>query len=224
MRTRPPKDRRPAAGDVKPAEKKKRGRPKGKPLSPKERAQRATAALKTGEHSQRLLGKILPPCKPSVCPDQYPCQVKEGIEGRGGGLAVCLQQLGHGDTVDAFRRAIGTGDTKAAGEIAALSLGAYSALEQSELVLLLGEGLTVDRPIFGRGEDGEPVELGSIAVENPRVDKLLRISDLLGHTAKQQVVTPHSRGEKAASEGISQLGQAAWIATMRRGLTGEEEG
>ena len=46
------------------------GRPKGKPLSAKERAQRRAAAVKTGEHATTALGQALPPRKPAIYPNE----------------------------------------------------------------------------------------------------------------------------------------------------------
>jgi hypothetical protein len=67
----------------------KGGRPKGKPLSPKERAQRRAAAVKTGEYATTALGQALPPCKPAGCPNNGTgtCDVKTAVESRGAGLS-----------------------------------------------------------------------------------------------------------------------------------------
>jgi hypothetical protein len=67
--------------------KKKGGRPKGRPLSAKERAQRRAAAVKTGEYASTALAQALPPCKPAVCPNDRTgtCDVKRAIESRGAG-------------------------------------------------------------------------------------------------------------------------------------------
>ncbi len=177
---------------------KKRGRPKGQPLSSKEKAQRQVAALKTGEHSSRLLGQALPPCKPATCPAEgaggggYPCSVKETVEARGGGLAVCLQRMGEADSVEGFRKAILKGDTTAIAELAALSLAGYSRLEQDEIEKVLGEGLTAERPIIiGRDEDGVP-EMGVIPIENPRVGNLLEL--LQAPRTHGQPAGRHSKG------------------------------
>jgi hypothetical protein len=210
------------------ATKRKRGRPKG-PLNKKELAQRQSAAVKTGEHSRRLLGAALPPCKTAVCPEEaqggqgYPCDVKKGVEARGGGLAVCLVHLGQADVAARFRDAIVEGRTERLAELRSLSLAAYQALEHGELEKLLAEGLTIDRPIVGFDEAG-PKVLDHIVVANPRAENLIRVSKLLGNTADDQVITPKSRGEKAANDGVGQMGRAAWLAGLRRGLSGEEEG
>src|SRR5215217_8358306 len=74
----------------------KGGRPKGKPLSAKERAQRRAAAVKTGEYATTALAQALPPCKPAVCPNggTGTCDVKRAVEAQGGGLSACLASLG----------------------------------------------------------------------------------------------------------------------------------
>ena len=60
----------------------KPGRPKGKPMSAKERAQRRAAAVKTGQYATTALGQALPPCKPAVCPNDSKgtCEVKQAVE------------------------------------------------------------------------------------------------------------------------------------------------
>lgn len=203
---------------------KKRGRPRGKPLSPRERAQRQAAAVKTGEHSKRLLGQALPPCKVTSCPDQFPCEIKAKVESRGNGLAVCLQALGESASIDAFREAMTKGDLRGLQELNALTLAGYSTLEQRELQNVLDKGLTILKPVFGVGPDGLE-QVGEVPVENPAVQNLVRISrDILGRTADAQVITPKARGEKAANEGLGRLGQAAWIHKVRKGLGGGAEG
>lgn len=142
--------------------------------------------------------------------------MKEAVEKRGGGLAACLMRLGEAESVEGFRKAILKGDTSALSQLAALSLAGYSRLEQDEIEKLLLEGLTTERPIIiGRDADGLP-EMGSMPIENPRAAPLLKISELLGRTASQQVITPKARGEKAADEGIGKAGHAAFINAMRR--------
>src|SRR6185436_19621999 len=87
------------------------GRPKGKPLSPKERAQRRAAAVKTGEYATTALGQALPPCKPAVCPNGTgTCDLKRAVESRGAGLSACLVSLGHHDVMQSYLAAIQSGD------------------------------------------------------------------------------------------------------------------
>lgn len=210
---------------------KKRGRPKGKPLSEKERAQRRAAPLKHGEYAATALAQALPPCKPAACPlettakgDGYPCEIKETVEARGGGLSSCLMALGEQATIRKFVDAITRGDTAGVAELAAVSLAAKSRLEQDGLTALLKDGLTVEEPIIGKGEDG-PEIIGSRLRENPAAALVLKLGEHLGRTASDQVVTPKARGEKARDEGLGQLGHAAWIRGMQAGLArGSQEG
>jgi hypothetical protein len=200
---------------------KKPGRPKGKPLSEKERAQRRAAPLKHGEYAATALAQALPPCKPAACPANYPCEVKQTIEARGGGLSSCLLALGEETTVHHFLDAILRGDTAGIAELAARSLAAKSRLEQDGLAILLENGLTVEEPIVGKGPDG-PEILGSRKKEHPAAAITLRLGEHLGRTAGDQVVTPKARGEKARDEGLSRMGHAAWIRGMQTSLSREE--
>jgi hypothetical protein len=206
----------------------KPGRPKGKPLSPKERAQRRAAALKHGEFAQSVLGQALPPCKPAVCPNggRGTCEVKSAVENAGGGLSSCLVALGHKDAIDAFAQAIETGDIKGLTALTAASLAGQTVLAQGQLQELIGEGLVIEMPIVGRNQDGEPEIIGHRPVENPRAAQTLKLLQQLGHTAQDQAITPKSQGERDRDQGLGQAGQAAWINSMRRQLTGvgEEEG
>ncbi len=212
----------------------KPGRPKGKPLSPKERAQRRAAPLKHGEFAATALAQALPPCKPSTCPlddtpasspgGGYPCDIKKTIEARGGGLSACLLALGEQDTIQKYVDAIVRGDTAGIAELAATSLAAKSLLEQKGLAALLTDGLTVEEPIVGKGPDG-PEIIGTRVKENPAAALILKLGEHLGRTASDQVVTPKARGEKVRDEGIGQLGHAAWIRGMQNSLGegGEQE-
>src|SRR6185436_4005097 len=125
------------------------GRPKGKPLSAKERAQRRAAAVKTGEHATTALGQALPPCKPAVCPNEGTgtCDVKRAVESRGAGLSACLVSLGHQDTMEKYLAAIERGDLNGLAELAATSLAGQLALAHGELSLLMHEGLVVQVPV-----------------------------------------------------------------------------
>lgn len=207
------------------------GRPKGKPLSEKERAQRRAAPLKHGDFAQTAIAQALPPCKPAVCPAEptaegdesgYPCQIKKEIEARGGGLSSCLVALGEQSTIQKYIDAIAKGDTSGIVELAATSLAAKSLLEHRELAQLLQEGLVIEQPIVGKGEGG-PEIIGYRHLENPRAGVVLKLGEQLGRTATDQVITPRSRGEKARDEGVGRLGHLAWIQSMRGGLKGEPE-
>jgi hypothetical protein len=206
----------------------KPGRPKGKPLSAKERAQRRAAPLKTGEHAQTALGQALPPCKPAVCPNdgKGTCEVKTAVEKAGGGLSSCLVSLGHQDTIAAFAQAIENGDIKGLRDLTAASLAGQTVLAHSQLQELIREGLVVDFPIIGKNQDGEVEIVGSRPVENPRAAQTLKLLQQLGHTAQDQAITPKSQGERNRDEGLGQAGHAAFITRMRQqlagGLHGEE--
>jgi hypothetical protein len=211
--------------------KKKPGRPRGKPLSEKERAQRRAAPLIHGEYAATALAQALPPCKPAVCPLEapaapadgggYPCKVKTTIEARGGGLSTCLMALGEEGTIRKFVDAITRGDTAGVAELAAMSLAAKSRLEHDGLSALLNEGLTFEEPIVGKGPDG-PEIIGTRLKEHPAAALTLKLGEHLGRTATDQVVTPRARGENVRDEGIGQLGHLAWIQQMRIGLADRE--
>jgi hypothetical protein len=203
--------------------KRKGGRPKGKPLSAKERAQRRAAAVKTGEHATTALAQALPPCKPSVCPNggKGTCDVKQAIEARGAGLSACLVSLGHQDVMQAYLNALRTGDLAGLEELAATSLAGQLALAQGELTVLLQEGLVVQVPIVGRNAEGELEVVAERPTENPRAANTLALLRQLGHTAADQAITPKASGERDRDRGLGLAGRMAWVQQMRKGLAGE---
>jgi hypothetical protein len=206
-------------------QKKKGGRPKGKPLSAKERAQRRAAAVKTGEHATTALGQALPPCKPAVCPneDTGTCDVKRAVESRGAGLSACLVSLGHQDTMEKYLAAIERGDLAGLAELAATSMAGQLALAHGELSHLMHEGLVVQVPIVGRNADGDLEVVAERPVENPRAANTFQLLRQLGHTAADQTITPRSSGERERDQGLGLAGRAAWVSQMRKGLAGEGE-
>jgi hypothetical protein len=203
----------------------KGGRPKGKPLSAKERAQRRAAAVKTGEHATTALGQALPPCKPAVCPNDGTgtCDVKRAVESRGAGLSACLVSLGHQDTMEKYLAAIERGDLNGLAELAATSMAGQLALAHGELSLLMNEGLVVQVPVVGRNADGDLEVIAERPVENPRAANTFQLLRQLGHTATDQAITPRSSGERERDQGLGLAGRAAWVSQMRKGLAGESE-
>ncbi len=201
----------------------KGGRPKGKPLSAKERAQRRAAAVKTGKHAATALGQALPPCKPAVCPNDGTgtCDVKRAVEARGGGLSACLVSLGHYEVMQAYLAAIETGDLKGLAELAATSMAGQLALAHGELAVLMSEGLVVNVPIVSRNADGDLEVVAERPIENPRAANTFQLLRQLGHTAADQAITPRSSGERERDQGLGLAGRAAWVSQMRRGLAGE---
>jgi hypothetical protein len=203
----------------------KGGRPKGKPLSAKERAQRRAAAVKTGEYATTALGQALPPCKPAVCPNDRKgtCDVKRAVESRGAGLSACLVSLGHHDIMEKYLTALQTGDINGLAELAATSMAGQLALAHGELAALMNEGLVVQVPIVGRNAEGELEVVAERPVENPRAANTFQLLRQLGHTAADQAITPKSSGERDRDKGLGLAGRAAWVNQMRRGLAGESE-
>jgi hypothetical protein len=203
----------------------KGGRPKGKPLSAKERAQRRAAAVKTGEYATTALGQALPPCKPTVCPNDRKgtCDVKRAVESRGAGLSACLVSLGHHDTMEKYLTALQTGDINGLAELAATSMAGQLALAHGELATLMNEGLVVQVPIVGRNAEGELEVVAERPVENPRAANTFQLLRQLGHTAADQAITPKSSGERDRDKGLGLAGRAAWVNQMRKGLARESE-
>lgn len=203
----------------------KGGRPKGKPLSAKERAQRRAAAVKTGEYATTALGQALPPCKPAVCPNDRKgtCDVKRAVESRGAGLSACLVSLGHHDIMEKYLTALQTGDLNGLAELAATSMAGQLALAHGELAALMNEGLVVQVPIVGRNADGDLEVVAERPVENPRAANTFQLLRQLGHTAADQAITPKSSGERDRDKGLGLAGRAAWVNQMRRDLAGESE-
>jgi hypothetical protein len=204
----------------------KGGRPKGKPLSAKERAQRRAAAVKTGEYATTALAQALPPCKPSVCPNggTGTCDVKRAVEAQGGGLSACLASLGQHEVMQKFLAAIQSGDLSGIAELAATSMAGQLALAHGELAILMQEGLVAHVPVVGRNADGELEVVAERPVENPRAANTFQLLRQLGHTAADQAITPKASGERERDHGLGLAGRAAWVSQMRRGLAaGEEE-
>ena len=205
--------------------KKKGGRPKGKPLSAKERAQRRAAAVKTGEYASTALAQALPPCKPAVCPNDGTgtCDVKRAVESRGAGLSACLVSLGHHDVMQAYLSALQSGDINGLAELAATSMAGQLALAHGELATLLQEGLVIQTPIVGRNAEGDLEVIAERPVENPRAANTFQLLRQLGHTATDQAITPKSSGERERDQGLGLAGRAAWVSQMRKGLGGAGE-
>ena len=204
----------------------KGGRPKGKPLSVKERAQRRAAAVKTGQYASTALAQALPPCKPAVCPNggTGTCDVKRAIEAQGGGLSACLVSLGQHEVMQKYLAAIQSGDLSGLAELAATSMAGQLALAHGELAVLMQEGLVVHVPIVGRNADGDLEVVAERPVENPRAANTFQLLRQLGHTAADQAITPKASGERERDHGLGLAGRAAWVSQMRRGLAaGEEE-
>lgn len=197
----------------------KGGRPKGKPLSAKERAQRRVAAVKTGEYATTALAQALPPCKPAVCPTGTgTCDVKRAVEAQGAGLSACLVSLGQHDVMQKYLAAIQSGDLSGLAELAATSMAGQLALAHGELAVLMQEGLVVQVPIVGRNAEGELEVVAERPVENPRAANTFQLLRQLGHTAADQAITPKASGERERDHGLGLEGRAAWVSQMRRGL------
>src|SRR6266545_4442419 len=186
----------------------KGGRPKGKPLSAKERAQRRAAAVKTGEYATTALAQALPPCKPAVCPNGTgTCDVKRAIEAQGGGLSACLASLGQHELMQKYLAAIQSGDLSGI----------------AELAVLMQEGLVAHVPVVGRNADGDLEVVAERPVENPRAANTFQLLRQLGHTAADQAITPKASGERERDHGLGLAGRAAWVSQMRRSLAAGEE-
>jgi len=198
----------------------KGGRPKGKPLSAKERAQRRAAAIKTGEYASTALGQALPPCKPAVCPNSGTgtCDVKSAVESRGARLSACLVSLGQHEVMQKYLAAIQSGDLSGLAELAATSMAGQLALAHGELAVLMQEGLVTQVPIVGRNADGDLEVVAERPVENPRAANTFQLLRHLGHTAADQAITPKASGERERDHGLGLAGRAAWVSQMRRGL------
>jgi len=198
----------------------KGGRPKGKPLSAKERAQRRAAAVKTGEYATTALAQALPPCKPAVCPNggTGTCDVKRAVEAQGGGLSACLVSLGQHEVMQKYLAAIQSGDLSGLAELAATSMAGQLALAHGELAVLMREGLVTQVPIVGRNAEGDLEVVAERPVENPRAANTFQLLRQLGHTAADQAITPKASGERERDHGLGLAGRATWVNQMRRGL------
>ncbi len=192
------------------------GRPKGKPLSEREAAQRRTAAITHGRHAKGLL-RGAAPCKRSTClmgKETYPCSLKAKADEDGKGLEVCAPRLVFDPRAhEIVQRAIESGDPSGMAELTALPIAAAHSLTQDELAKLQAEGLVLQEEVLGK--EGEV--LTSRAVANPRAGLVLKLMDTLGLTAAQQAITPKASGERQRDEGVG--GLATWLAGKERDLS-----
>ena len=192
------------------------GRPKGKPLSEREKAQRRTAAITHGRNTKGLL-RGAAPCKRSTClmgQESYPCSLKQKADEEEKGLEVCAPRLVFDPRAhETIQRAIESGDPSGMAELTALPIAAAHSLTQDELAKLQGEGLVLEEEVVGK--EGEVI--ASRAVANPRAGLVLKLMDTLGLTAAQQAITPKSSGEKQRDEGVG--GLTTWLAGKARDLS-----
>lgn len=205
---------------------KKRGRPKGKPLSPAERAQRRNAPRRHGLYATTAAGQTLPPCKRKACPAEASdrggfdrCEVRRAVQSRGGALEGCIVALVADSAVlAAYTKALTTGDLAELGQLEAHTLAKLATLRDQELDKIHDEGgLAIDQSVF----DGEGEETGSRKVENPRAKPFLALNQQVGSTAKDNAITPSSRAEKGLNEGLTDAARRAWVDKMRLGVEAE---
>ena len=78
-------------------------------------------------------------------------------------------------------------------------------LAESELVKLKRDGFSIERPIVGKNEAGEPEIVGYVPSVNPGAEPTLKLLEMVGATGAQATVTNKSRGDKAVGESIDDL-------------------
>lgn len=197
----------------------RRGRPKGRPLSEAERAQRRGAAWKHGGRAATPLRRIAHPCRRDLCPmsEDHPCALKEQVDAAGGALEVCLPDMvSHPDLAAKFRAAMEAGDLDALREPYAQSLAGLLHLHSRGLRTLLESGLTAERVLVSK--DGD--EIGSVPIAHPAAELVIKLGDQLGLTAAQQRITPKSQGEGKRDEGFGAL--VTFMQERRRALEGSD--
>ncbi|MEM9597946.1 MAG: hypothetical protein AAGD06_27025 [Acidobacteriota bacterium] len=198
-----------ARGDDTP--KKKRGRPKGKPLSEAEQRQREAAAWKNGRHSGKALG-MFRPCSPKQCPlgdEGFPCEARRLADAQGDTLERCTVDLAlNSDARALYLEALQTGDLGVLDDLTARALGGLADLHASELQLLLRHGLTAHKPLYSKEGD----HLGDEPIANPAAKPFLELTRVLGLTATDQALTRRSAGERARD--VSVAGALDWIADV----------
>lgn len=195
--------------------KRKPGRPKGKPLSEKEIAQRRAAAWKTGKHAESSLGPMVP-CKRSVCPlgeEGYPCDLKTKADAAGGITERCAPAGMVDPAVHAaYKRALENQDPSELAPLQALFLSSMSGLASSQLKALMEEGgFAIDQEFVTK--DGDILNR---LEENPRGKNTLKLLEMLGATADQQQLTPKSKKEGDRDEGAANL--FAFLGRSRKAL------
>lgn len=186
----------------------KPGRPKGKPLSPAERAQRRVAAIRHGRYATSVLRQAVPACKRSSCPQSFPCDVRRRVVEAGGGLEICVVTLMTDDDVrQRYLDALRDGDTDGLQELAAGVFASLHGLHGKTLQQLRDEGLATVRP--------QPTKTGDVLevpMTHPAAFPFLELNKQLGFTGDQQALTPKSRGE--TKRAVSEADHLAWMRRM----------
>ncbi len=197
----------------------RRGRPKG-PCNPRELAQRRTAAWKHGGRAATALRRTVPPCRPDLCPledDAYPCSLKQTLDDEGRVLEVCVVRLVvDSDIQQAYLKAM-DGDHDELRALAAQLVAAQTQLAGEQLSGLLKDGFALEQELFS----GEGEKLGVRKVVNPAAAPTLKLLEMVGMTATQQVLTPKSRGESSRDEAAVDL--LGFISGKNRALKGGGE-
>lgn len=168
-------------------------------MSPAAKAQRRTAALRTGEHAATPTRRTLPACRKATCPGQcFPCSLRSDAASRGLALEVCpVALVADSARRDAYLKALADNDRSAIRPLVASKLGLLDQLAEKELDKLADEGLVSEQELFGG--DGEALVR---KVENPRAKPLFAVLGLLGVDAREQLATPKAASEAKKDEAI----------------------
>lgn len=181
--------------------KNKGGRPKG-PCSERELEQRRGAGWKHGGRASTLTRSSLPPCKESVCPLSYPCDVRRQADAADKALDHCPVAAAIDPSVrDAYRAAIIDGDHKALRELAATALANQQLIFQRGQEQLLRDGLTVEEDVIGK--DG--TSMGTRQRAHAAAGSVLTLAAQLGWTAEAHQLTPKSADEGKRDRGLGGL-------------------
>lgn len=180
------------------------GRPKGKPLSDAEIAQRRTAAWKHGQDAQRPAAQLHGPCKETACPLKYPCEIKRAATDQGLTLDRCALSSATAPSPHAeaaYLAALESGDSRSLDSIVARGLGQMATMFERELELLGDEGLRASVPVVDR--EGNVVD--ETPIENPRARNTFKLAEMLGITAGQAGLTRKAKAEIRRDDEIGGL-------------------
>jgi hypothetical protein len=158
----------------------KRGRKRKWKLTPARLAQRRVAAWKHGRYAQTVTPR-----------DVARANLERRIPGAAG-------------VMEAFHAALDEGDFSGVEAISSLALAESELVRRNAVDDVFERGVVFDEPVL----DGKGEAIGTRLRANPLLDRIVRLDEQLGHTAKDLQLTRPSDGEG--------VGKAAMVFRLER--------
>ncbi len=195
--------------------KKKPGRPKGKPCSEREIAQRKAAAPAAararspegqrassknrwvhGRYAKGQLASIAgKPCQ-TTCP-KYPCVFVNESKTKPGQSCLDAVDLGRLEHVaEAILQAVQGGDTQALNEVATLQLAGNIEILNQLRSEISSRGVIIEKALFS--SSGKQV--GADLIENPALKILVKLCSTMGFSLSEFLATPQSLAKSTAED------------------------